>query len=327
MTNFYSDKFTCNYEGLPPQAMGHYFLGESTAMDGFMGCMKGKRKSGISINGCSDHISSICSKKMVETSLGAKCHLAIAQMRKVIRDFPHVDTSSRLVQLVQQLITEGPLDRVSNSSVRLLSFAKHGLCNEQLRHDNSKCLNKAIAKCTSDKVRVVQVNRMKMEDLESLIQRHPDMHVVHYTRDPRGIALSRVSAGAVHVFDKTNVSAVREAEFICPRMREDIRQRRILEQKYPRVFTHITYESLTKDPLGMARKFYSLLQKSPPKGWDKFVEKNMYAKGASTGAGFGITVKNATETAMKWKKLLSKDQLVSIGRLCKDVIQDLGYPL
>ena len=323
MTNFYSNKFTCNYEGLPPQAMSHYFLYYSVAMKSYVSCRGGMTSLKESIVGCETHIRSICSMKLVETAIEAKCHLAIAQMAKVIEDFPTIKNANKLLQ---HTMINRSVELVYNSSEDILRFARYGFCENEMRNNNSKCINKAIAKCTSDELRVVQGNRMKMEDLEPLIQRHPDMHVVHYTRDPRGIALSRINTGKL-VFDNDNVSAVREAEFICPRMREDLRQRRILEQKYPGVFTHITYESLAQDPLGTARKFYSLVQKSPPDRWNDFVEENMYADGPKNRAWIGTKVTNSTETALKWKTQLSKDELVSISSFCGDVIQDLGYQL
>ena len=118
-------------------------------------------------------------------------------------------------------------------------------------------------------LQVVKVVRMKMEDLEPIIQQNPDLHVVHYTRDPRAIASSRVSAGLQW---KGSTTAVKEADFLCQRIREDLRQRHRLEGKYPGVFTQVKYENLAMYPNATAQQIYSILHGTPSKKWDKICQ-------------------------------------------------------
>jgi hypothetical protein len=45
------------------------------------------------------------------------------------------------------------------------------------------------------------------------------------------------------------------------------------------------------------------------------------------GGHFGVSVNNATERALKWRKQISANQTIEINRICADVIQVLGYSL
>jgi len=324
MLNFYNITLSRDYERLPPEAMAHYFLTESTAMDGYVKCMEGRRTKYVNINACKRHISSICSSNMVETSLRAKCHVAIAAVAKVIRNYPDIRKETDLLSLLIDLQKENSTDLPHRDRTSIIQFIRHGFCVDIIRQDNAKCIREAAPKVGSDTLRVVQVLRMKMEDLEPLIRAIPDIYVVHYTRDPRGIAFSRARTGKL-IFDRDTPTAIREAEFVCRKMREDIRQRMILERKYPGVFTHLTYESLAVDPEGTARRFYAIFNRTYPSNWTDFIAQHMNGQGET--AGYGITVKNATKTAFQWQEKIPRKQLDIIKGFCADVITDLGYEL
>jgi len=323
--DFYNNIFSCNYERLPPEVMAHSFLGQSTAMDGYVKCRrKVTRTKHLDIITCKRHISHICSRKMVETSLNSNCHIVIRALNTITKSNPSVRNERSLLKLVQKHLHENGFNIPIGDENNLLQFVKHGRCIEIMRSDNFKCLHLAKKKCQTDNLLVVQVNRMKMEDLEPVIKTNPDMRVIHYTRDPRAIAFSRSRTGIL-IFDKINRSSVREAEFVCHKMREDLKQRLILEKKYPHVFTHLTYESFATDPERFARRIYGMLNKTYPEEWKPFVAKHMYGK--SEGSMFGITVKNATRTAFRWRSKIPKYQLDMINGFCGDVITGLGYQL
>ena len=322
MVDFYSNKFTCNYDELPPEAMAHYFLEESTAMDQYVNCMKEKRTRNTSINACKTFIKDICGSHRVETSLNARCHNVIAATKTIIDHNPSTGNESYLLQLLQDFLYDHGISlQYSN---RLIEFIRHGLCIERMRFDNNKCLHIAKRKCKNDVLLVVQVNRMKMEDLEPLIITNPAIYVVHYTRDPRGILVSRYRMHKLP-FDKIESKMLKETKYLCHKMREDLRQRKQLERKYPGVFTYLTYENLAVDPEGFATKMYGIFNKSSPKKWRSFIGEHMYGK---REAGHnGITVKNARITAFRWRSEIPKHHLDKMTSICADVIISLGYHL
>ena len=153
-----------------------------------------------------------------------------------------------------------------------------------MRHDIAKCLDVVKRGCQKYTLRVVQLTRIKMEDLDALIKVNPDWYVVYYTRDKIN-----------HLFDKQNRSIVRKAEYICEKMREDIRQRTILQNKYPGAFTHLIYERPAADPEGFAKRIYGTFNQTDPKQWNHFIAMHMNGRGNIFG--FGVTVGNATKTA------------------------------
>ena len=324
MLDFYNSMLTSDYERLPPEAMAHYFLSESTAMDGYVRCTAGNRTKHVTINACKHHISDLCSTGLVETSIGAKCHIAIAAVRAAIRRYPDIKTEKHLLSLLQNLQRDNKTDLPHTDWRSIVKFVRHGFCVEILRQDNAKCTSRAPLVSDVGGLQVVQVLRMKMEDLEPLIRANPDIYVLHYTRDPRGIALSRIKTGKL-IFDTENPTAVREAEYLCDKMRQDIRERRILETRYPDVFRHLTYEALATDPEGTAKRFYAIFNRTYPENWNGFIGRHMNGQGES--AGFGITVQNATKTAYRWRSKISQHELDTINGFCADVITDLGYEL
>jgi hypothetical protein len=95
--------------------------------------------------------------------------------------------------------------------------------------------------------------------------------------------------------------------------------------KYPGAITQIRYEDLAINPKDTAKKIYSIFGRVPTKRWAEFVAKHMHAP--KDGGGFGISVRNATETTRKWRKKIPPDQLQSINRICADVIHALGYSM
>ncbi|KAK2139186.1 hypothetical protein LSH36_1960g00000, partial [Paralvinella palmiformis] len=175
MLDFYKNIFSCNYNELPPETMAHSFLKESTAMDGYVQCMKGKRTKNVNIKACNKQTHNICSSNMVETSLGAKCHSIIVAVKEVLNRNIGDRRQSTIVKLLQNyLITNSIELRISDLN-RLYQFIRRARCIEQMREDNAKCVHIVERKCKNDALRVVQVNRMKMEDLEIIIKANPDI--------------------------------------------------------------------------------------------------------------------------------------------------------
>jgi len=306
--------------------MTHYFLSESTAMDKYVACRRRHQKQFYgNINRCSAHVKSVCSPNKVEVSLKNRCPDYISTTRRFITE-DGVQNKSRLItKWLEHLKKENSSTNISKVTItNLKNFISHGLCVEQIKQENKKCLSLATSKCLKDKIRVVQVNRMKMEDLEPLLRNNPDMYVIHYVRDPRAIAVSRIAIRKL-TWHPNERQPIGEARFLCQRIRADLRHRRRLSMKYPGAITQIRYEDLAINPKDTAKKIYSIFGRVPTKRWADFVAKHMHAP--KDGGGFGISVRNATETTRKWRKKIPPDQLQSINRICADVIHALGYSM
>jgi hypothetical protein len=324
MTDFYTNIFTCNYEDLPPEALGHHFVTESTAMDGYTQCLKWSNTKKIQINQCAEHINSVCTRHMVQHSLVANCPFFIKIARKIVQANRGTFNEVLLFRaMITYLSKEYPEYVYDMRRIHLKYFIRHAICIERIDGINLRCIDHAKSRCEQSAVKVAQVVRMKMEDLEPIIQVNPDLHVVHYVRDPRGIASSRVSSALQW---KGSTTAVREADFLCQRIREDLRQRHRLEEKFPDVFTQLTYEDLVTQPNVTAQQFYSIFHGSPPiKRWHAFVKKNMHAQ--NDGGLFNITVHNATAHTTGWRRNIPQKKQKVINQICADVIKELGYEL
>ncbi len=68
-------------------------------------------------------------------------------------------------------------------------FVQREQCLWRVRRALRPCLRIAEKSCNNSALRVLEINRMKIEDMDFVIQAFPDVHYFYYTRDPRGIAL------------------------------------------------------------------------------------------------------------------------------------------
>ncbi len=170
-----------------------------------------------------------------------------------------------------------------------------------------KCLPLASQECRKRKLRVLEVNRMKMENMELLLQEIPDLHVLYYTRDPRGIALSRSKirwhGDRIAAKDKRPVT---EARYLCPRIESDVDELPHLMEKYPDVFHHIRYEHLLSDPVKTASSIYRLFNMTSPAM---------------------VKVKVRARPSTKWLEKIPTEQLKQIDGICGVLLQKLGYDL
>jgi len=89
----------------------------------------------------------------------------------------------------------------------------------------------------------VEVIRAAMSDIEALVQRTPDLHLIYYVRDPRAIVYSRAvttrntfqQASTDSFAERSNPrsSMIAEARILCMRMENDLKAKEYLERKYP----------------------------------------------------------------------------------------------
>ena len=321
MTEYYSNMLSCQYKDLPPEAMAHYFLSESTAMDSFMACIHSKKRK-VGLDNCKQFITPTCTSNLVEMSMKNNCPQIIQTVRKVMDEHPDMQDKEELKKLISQ--SKEFQQVVNGISKNVDAFISHETCVRTLRADNAKCINIAMKKCQSDNLHVVQVNRMKVEDLEGLIQEHPDLYVIHYLRDPRAIAASRVKTHKLY-WDKSDRRAAREARILCHRMSEDLRHRKRLAERYPGVFMQLKYEDFAIKPIESAQTVYNLFGGKVPPGWAKFSKVHM-SSGKGSGGGFGISVKDVHEVAYKWRKNIPADQLSEIKSFCGDYFRNVSYP-
>ncbi len=228
------------------------------------------------------------------------------------------DLPSATKQLKAAMKSEGLL---IYKDIRQLTelFARREQCFWKVKKEIQSCLEIAEDSCSSSTLRVLEINRMKMEDMDFIIKAFPGVYYFYYTRDPRAISLSRSKGGLKVV--KNDTRAITEARYLCPRMFRDVVEFRMLERKYPGLVHHVRYEDFVANPVFKSEKVYSLLGDTPPVQWMSFVESNMHAEKKSK-----YQVVDANDTANKWMHVIPTRDLWQMDDLCGKVLDALGYP-
>ena len=133
MADFYNNVFTCNYEDLPPEMLGHQFIRESSAMAGYSQCLKWSASTEINLKQCSNHLGSICGHNLLQESLESNCPLFIKVTRIIIKQNRGVLNEVLLFKAMHVY-----LSRMHSKSVldleqsRLRQFIRHGMCIERV---------------------------------------------------------------------------------------------------------------------------------------------------------------------------------------------------
>ncbi|XP_072027802.1 carbohydrate sulfotransferase 1-like [Amphiura filiformis] len=170
---------------------------------------------------------------------------------------------------------------------------------------------------------------------------HKNVKIIHYVRDPRGVANSRriVSSGrnAVMAFEKylwgklevrphlksLNIDQKGSINEYCDRLHDDIQlallQPNVLKNRYKL----IRYEDFSANPKRIAEEIYSFLGLQTPEiaiEWLNFNTKVSYQDYNNMGLS-----KNSIKAASNWRRYLNNEELQLVQALCADVMELLGY--
>ena len=208
----------------------------------------------------------------------------------------------------------------NESLVTDITDPKSELCLQELRKAAISCQHLINQGCNSKTIRVIKSVRARMDIVETLLQKHPDIKLIHYLRDPRAIAVSRKKLKLLSTITKDDIET--EARLLCENIVTDITIKKKLEKLYPNNVLTIYYEKLAKDPVGNAKKIYEFLGEDLP---DKVVKwLNGSTNAEKDGGMFQLFRKNSTETAMNWEKNLSYGSVKRITQHCRTALDLMG---
>ena len=180
--------------------------------------------------------------------------------------------------------------------------------------------------CTSKKLRFGKVLRANMETMESVLQAIPDLHIVHYYRDPRAIATSAARVHGISWNSQNTQDIIPESVVLCDKIKKDIEEREQLQKIYPGAFITVNYEQLVTAPRQFADKVYNFMGQKMPPEWLNFT-LSVFHKSELNETLFSHTRHNASVTLKKWYKSISYYNMLSTSMICKDLLQQLGYRL
>ncbi len=318
LQEFLSAMLECRFSSIPLETLTQDdFLRQSSGLTDYFHCYKSTRK--FTKETCFMDVYRLCGKT-AQNSVNRGCPLlsrAAKSLTGTIIGNEFIESASKQIKMA--LVSEGIT--ITNKINGLIKrFAKRELCFSKIRKVIQQCLGLAVSRCRSSSLRVLEINRMKMEDMDFVIQAFPDVHYFYYTRDPRGISASRVKKSYLRA-KMNDTRAITEARYLCPRMLRDVVEFRRLERKYPGLIYHVRYEDYVTNPITKSVEVYDHLGRNATAHWASFATKNMHAK-----AKRKYQVIDAKETATNWMREIPKVDMQEMDHMCGEVLDSLGYP-
>ena len=185
-----------------------------------------------------------------------------------------------------------------------------------------KCLPLLIGACRKSPIRVVKTIRLRMDMVPKLIDKVPDIKIIHQTRDPRGLLNSwwRMFHG------KQPNEAETDSKLVCSWLSYDCRSLKKLSSSYPGVFFSTKFEELVSSPMKTVTRIYnSYLNLDIPESIYKWVWKSTHS--TKDNGNMGTARKNSVNVATKWRAEMNLDFLNFTMGHCKKAIEEMGYDL
>ena len=324
---------TCRIEQLPIETFAHNYYGYSTAFRRSSDCMTRKHAKRI-ISNCISSVGSICGntdlirRDMLVAAVN-KCPEIIRALKSTLpnelttKDYLYLNANysilniTRISNLVQGFSKE--------DKQRLNAFVDCHMCKAKARFILANCMDTIESTCKRARLIALKVIRSRMKDLEMLIQRIPDIHVLYYTRDPRAMVVSRLSLPFPLVFSSDERSVTAESKILCHRMWEDIKAKKLLERKYPGSITTIRYEDFVQDFSGTIEFVFSQMKHNQSQRLWRWILRKRTAD--ADDKPFSTFRGNSCENISKWKTKVSVSQEMEMNRHCHKVLLELGYDL
>ncbi|XP_041372030.1 carbohydrate sulfotransferase 1-like isoform X3 [Gigantopelta aegis] len=181
------------------------------------------------------------------------------------------------------------------------------------------CLTSLVKTCAAAKVTVLKTIRMPMLEVSALLQKYPQLKVVHLVRDPRGTLLSQTRVGN---FKWSMLHEV--APELCRKISLDLRiSQNISDQFGSRIFT-LRYEDLAENPVIVSRMLYDFVGLEFTDTIKDYIV-NITQSGRRDGCAICTWRINSTATAYKWRRKLSYDRVAIIDNGCAGVYKQMGY--
>ena len=165
------------------------------------------------------------------------------------------------------------------------------------------CIQNIESACRCQRLVATKVIRMTMQSVEAAIRKIPDIYIIYYVRDPRGIYVSRDG----FPFDT-----------LCQQMERNHEIYLELNEKYPGVFHLMRYEDLSMNTERVVDDMFRFLNESVPPETRAQIREQTH-QNAVTKDKLAFYRENSTQTATAWRNKLSKAEnktaIIKCGRL------------
>ena len=196
-----------------------------------------------------------------------------------------------------------------NPKLRQFSYciAEHG--------QSEQCMALVRHACQNSSILAAKTIRFRMYMAQELLLRDPEVKIIFYARDPRGIISSRLQ--------RMKGTVKQEAEHLCKTMLDDYEWFLKLNKTHSESMSMYTYEDLAKNPQSSLQYLYGRLGLNLT---DQIINNFQNKASANQYSGrFGTSRTNSSLTAIRWRKSLSAQMVRTINRVCRTVLSKYGF--
>ena len=104
------------------------------------------------------------------------------------------------------------------------------------------CVPKTEKSCRNSKAIVTKTIRIPLRNIVELLPEDPNIKIISYVRDPRGIIASRASINE-------NLGIINDSIELCEHMKDDLAIEETLASAFPNRTIRVRYEDLALDPI------------------------------------------------------------------------------
>lgn len=194
------------------------------------------------------------------------------------------------------------------------AFKNYSTCMDIVREKAQPCIQMMEEMCKKAQFRATKTVRATMDAVEDLLERNPNVRVIHLIRDPRAVMVSRSEFYDTGRSIYSQGDIAKEAQVFCQSIARDVQVRKGLEKKFPGAIMEVVYDGFVQDPVTYTKKFYEFLDvpyKDEVNEW--VVKKTMVEM-------------NSSQIATKWQGKLQYDEVMGINGPCKALFEGVNYP-
>ncbi|KAK7469934.1 hypothetical protein BaRGS_00036038 [Batillaria attramentaria] len=198
----------------------------------------------------------------------------------------------------------------------------------------SQCIKSAETNCSQANTRLLKVIRVRVDNLEQLMLRHPDLVVIVLIRDPRASIWSRTKAFSEPWANHSSYFP----QGLCRDIENDLSASVRLNTVYPGRIKIVRYESLAENPILVSRCLYNYTGLAWSKNVQNLIEKQTFAGKYTTPVTnseddkvkdqtFTVVREDSSQTAHAWRSDADWNFVIDVQKNCFGVLRQLGYRL
>ena len=181
----------------------------------------------------------------------------------------------------------------------------------------NNCISEITKSCKKSPIKVIKFVRLRVKHCLVLLDKYPNMKILHLVRDPRGIFNSRFTLGSRR--DWLNIMSQQH----CSEVEDDLLNTFQLFKKNPRRVRIVSFENIAETPEKSTRQLYNFTGLTISGDILAYITNQT---NASFDSGlFDLSRHNSNVTVNKWRTSLDIMIANQVYNTCRQSNELLGY--